>query len=102
MRDRIRMALNGHVIVTVIIEDDAPLGDAWVEVKGLAETGRSNAALVDVLEEDLTQFLMRAGKNTLAVDEALEKELTRVARKSAQDELGKKPEVTVVVSRLSS
>ena len=102
VRDRIRMALNGHVIVTVIIEDDAPLGDAWVEVKGLAETGRSNAALVDVLEEDLTQFLMRAGKKTLADDEALEKELTRVARKSAQDELGKKPEVTVVVSRLSS
>ena len=101
VRDRIRMALNGHVIVTVIIEDDQPLGDAWVEVKGLAETGTSRASLAEVLEEDLTQFLMRAGRKTLADDDALEKELVRVARKTAQDEIGKRPEISVVISRLS-
>ena len=101
VRDRIRMALNGHVIVTVIIEDDQPLGDAWVEVKGLAETGTSRASLAEVLEEDLTQFLMRAGRKTLADDDALEKELVRLARKTAQDEIGKRPEISVVISRLS-
>jgi ribonuclease J len=51
VRDRIRMALNGHMVVTLIIdENDEPLGDPWVEVMGLAETGRNNAALVDVVE----------------------------------------------------
>ena len=61
VRDRIRMALNGLVVVTAILdEDDEPLGEPWVDLKGLAETGQSNAALAEVMEEDLNQFLMRA------------------------------------------
>ncbi len=102
IRDRIRLALNGHVIVTLIIdENDEPLGDPWCEVMGLPETGRNNAPLVDVLEEDLSQFLGRANDKTLRDDGKLEKELRTIARKTAQAEIGKKPEVTVVISRLS-
>ncbi|MFP3383780.1 ribonuclease J [Tritonibacter sp. SIMBA_163] len=101
VRDRIRMALNGLVVVTAILdEDDEPLGEPWVDLKGLAETGQSNAALAEVMEEDLNQFLMRAGKKTLKDDDKLEQELKRVARQTAQSEIGKKPEVTVVVSRM--
>ncbi|MBU2935727.1 MULTISPECIES: ribonuclease J [Pacificibacter] len=102
VRDRIRMALNGMVVSTVIIEDDAPLGECWCEVKGLPETGRSKAPLVDVLEEDLNQFLMRANKKTLSDDDKLEEEMRRIIRRSTQQEVGKKPEVQVVISRLSS
>ncbi|MGR3568976.1 MAG: ribonuclease J [Pseudooceanicola nanhaiensis] len=103
VRDRIRMALNGHVTVTVIIdEEDEPLGDPWCDVRGLSETGRSNAPLQDVLEEDLSQFLGRAGAKTLRDDDKLEEALRRVVRQGAQDEIGKKPEVTVVISRLSA
>jgi ribonuclease J len=101
VRDRIRMALNGHVTVTLILEDDDPLGEPWVEVMGLPETGKSKAALVEVMEEDLSQFIGRADRKTLADDDDLEKELRRIARQTAQDEIGKKPEVTVVISRLS-
>ena len=101
VRNRIRMALNGHLIVTLIIdENDEPLGDPWVETNGLAETGSSNAALVEVVEEDLSQFINRANAKTLRDDEKLEKELKSIARRSAQGEIGKKPEVTVIVSRL--
>ena len=101
VRDRIRMALNGHVVVTVILdEDDEPLGEPWCDVKGLPETGSSKAALVEVMEEDLNQFLMRAGAKTLRDDDKLEQELRRIARQSAHSEIGKKPEVTVVVSRM--
>ncbi|UWQ80528.1 ribonuclease J [Leisingera sp. S132] len=101
IRDRIRMALNGHVLVTVILdEEDEPLGEPWCDLKGLAETGTSKAALVDVLEEDLNQFLMRAGAKTLRDDDKLEQELRRITRQTAQAEIGKKPEVTVVVSRM--
>ncbi|WP_322866005.1 ribonuclease J [Aquicoccus sp. G2-2] len=102
VRDRIRMALNGHVVVTLILdEQDEPLGEPWCDVKGLAEVGRSRVPLVDVLEADLSQFLGRAGAKTLADDDKLEKELKRIARKTVQDEIGKKPEVTVVTSRLA-
>ncbi|MEX0369312.1 MAG: ribonuclease J [Tateyamaria sp.] len=101
VRNRIRMALNGHVLVTLILdEEDEPLGEPWCELMGLAETGRSKAALVEVLEEDLSQFLGRADAKTLRDDGALEEALRRIVRKTAQDEIGKKPEVTVVISRM--
>jgi len=102
VRDRIRMALNGHVMINVILdENDDPLGDPWCEVSGLAETGHSRAPLVDVLEEDLSQYMGRAGGKTLIDDDKLEEGLRRVARQSTQTEIGKKPEVTVIISRLS-
>ena len=103
VRDRIRMALNGHVMINIILdEDDDPLGEPWCETMGLATTGRNNAPLVDVLEEDLSQFLGRANDKTLADDDKLEEGLRRIARQSTQNEVGKRPEVTVVISRLSA
>ena len=101
VRDRIRMALNGHVVVTMIIEEDGEvLGEPWCEVMGLPEVGRSRAPLVDVLEEDVDQFLRRAKSSTLKDDSAVEEGVRRIVRQSALDELGRKPEVTVIVSRL--
>ena len=101
VRDRIRMALNGHVVVTVIMdEDDEPLGEPWVDLKGVAETGASDAALVEIMEADLHQFVMRAGAKTLKDDDKLEQELRRIARNTANQEIGKKPEVTIIVSRM--
>jgi len=102
VRDRIRMALNGQMVVTLIMdENDEPLGDPWVEISGLSETGSSNSSLVEVVEADLAQFLGRADDKTLRDDVKLEKELKNIARKSALGEIGKKPEVIVIVSRLS-
>ncbi|WP_432255956.1 ribonuclease J [Limimaricola sp. AA108-03] len=102
VRDRIRMALNGHVTVTMIIdENDEPLGDPWCEIMGLPEKGRSNAPLVETLEGDLAQFVNKAGRRMLRDEDKLDRELKRIARSTTQAETGKKPEVNVVVSRLS-
>jgi ribonuclease J len=102
VRDRIRMALNGHVMINVILdEEDDPLGDPWVEVMGLAETGGSGVALVDLLEDKLGQFMTRANAKLLKDDDKIEEGLRRVARQSSQAEIGKRPEVTVVISRLT-
>ncbi|WP_425085027.1 ribonuclease J [Ruegeria profundi] len=101
VRDRIRMALNGHVTVTVILdEEDEPLGEPWCDAMGLPEIGTSRAALVEVLEEDLNQFLMRAEAKTLCDDDKLEEAMRRIVRQTAKAEIGKKPEVTVVISRM--
>lgn len=102
VRDRMRMALNGHAIINVIIDEDgAPLGEPWVETMGLPETGRSGTPLVEVLEADLSQLLGRAG-DLLSDDEALDQEMRRLLRSTANDEVGHKPEVTVIVSRLAA
>ncbi len=100
VRDRIRLALNGHAVISVILEGDEPLGEPWVELVGLPETGASRAELAQLLEEELGQYLARAGRKLLADDGRLEEELRKTARRAALDEIGRKPEITVVISRL--
>ena len=102
VRDRIKLALNGLVIVTLIIDDDDEvLGDPWVELRGLPETGQSNAGLAEVLEADISQALARSDDEVFLDDDKLEEVIRRAARQSAQSEIGRKPEVTVITSRLA-
>ena len=101
VRDRIRMALNGLVMVTLIIdEDDRPLGDAWVELMGLPETGTGGRALAEEMERELTEFVAGAPDKVLLDDDKLEEAIKRLVRQVAGEEVGKKPEVLVVISRL--
>lgn len=101
VRDRIRMALNGHVLVTVLLdEEEQPLGDAWVELRGLPGKTRKGAPLAEAIETDLNDFLERAGDKVLADDDKMEEAIRKIVRQVAVEEIGKKPEVTVVTSRL--
>lgn len=102
VRDRIRLALNGHAMVSVILdENDDPLGDAWVELMGLPEIGRSEKPLADLMETELTEVLGSAPAKVMRDDDKLEETVRRIIRQVAVEEIGKKPEVTVVVSRLA-
>ncbi len=102
IRDRIRLALNGHVTVTVILdENDAPMGEAWVELYGLPEAGKRAPSLAEAIEADLNEALDGFGRKVLRDDDKTEEAIRRVVRQVAMDEIGKKPEVTVVVSRLA-
>ena len=102
VRDRIRMALNGHVMVSIIIdEDDSPLPDAWVELSGLPETGRAGVPLARSIESDLAAFLERADDRVVMDDDRLEEGIRKITRQVSMEEIGKKPEVTVVISRLA-
>ena len=101
VRDRIRMALNGHVTVSLIIdEDDNPLGDAWVEAMGLAVTGRSGAPLEEMIEDEIAEFLSGADDKVILNDDRLAEAVKRIVRQVSMEEIGKKPEVEVITSRL--
>ncbi len=101
VRDRIRMALGGHVLVTVIIDDgEQPMGEPWVELMGLPVTGRRGQPLAEMMEAELDEFVSAAGRKLLSDDTKLDEALRRVVRQVAMEEIGKKPEVTVVISRL--
>lgn len=103
VRNRIRMALNGLAMVTVILdEQDQPLGEAWVELMGLPETGKGGRNLAETLETELTEFLDGAGRKILANDDKMDEALRKIVRQVAMEEIGKKPEVVVVVSRLAA
>ena len=103
VRDRIRMALNGHVTVTLIVDEDGEaLGEPWVDTMGLPTKGRGGRELSEVLEADLGAFVASAGRKLMADDDKLEEALKRAVRQVAMEEIGKKPEVIVVISRLSA
>jgi ribonuclease J len=101
VRDRIRMALNGHVVVGMIIdEDDEPLGGVWVETKGLPEPSGVGNSLAELMEEGIEYQLGRAKDKVFLSDDALEELIRRAVRKIGQEMIGKKPEVRVMINRL--
>lgn len=101
IRDRIRMALNGHALVTVILDEgDQPMGEPWVELSGLTETGLGGRMLNETMEAELGEWMERAGRKVLKDDDKMDEEIRKIVRQVAMEEIGKKPEVTVVLSRL--
>ena len=101
VRDRIRMALNGHALVSVIVdEEDNVLPDAWVELMGLPDRTRGGDDLGRHIEGELAEFLEGADNRTVADDGKMDEALRKITRQVAMEEIGKKPEVTVIISRL--
>ncbi len=101
VRDRIRMALNGHVVVGIIIdEDDEPLGGAWVETHGLPDLAGRDHSLAELMEEGIEYQMSRATAKMFMSDEAMEEMIRRAVRKIGQEVIGKKPEVRVMINRL--
>ena len=103
VRDRIRMALNGHALISVIVdEEDNVLPDAWVELMGLSARTRSGDDLPGHVETELSEFLESANRKTVADDKKLDEAIRKITRQVCMEEIGKKPEVTVIISRLTA
>ena len=77
------------------------LGEPWCEIRGLADFGQSDCNLIDVLEEDLSQHIGRSSVSLIQDDDKLEKEIKRITQQTTLAEIGKKPEVSIIISRLS-
>ena len=58
--------------------------------------------MAETLEGELTAFLDTAAAKILANDDKMDEMLRRIVRQVTMEEIGKKPEVTVVVSRLAA
>jgi len=101
IRDRMKLALNGLVVVSLIVdEDDRMLEDSMVALRGLPEVANNGADLVEMIEEEIAQALARLDARTVADDDKIELAMKRIVRQVCVSEIGKKPEVTTVVSRL--
>ncbi len=102
VRERIRMALNGLAVVSLILdENDEPIGEPWVELTGLTENGLGGRPLNESMEAEIGEWLGRQGRKVLKDDDRLDEEIRRIARQVAMEEIGKKPEVVMIISRLA-
>jgi ribonuclease J len=101
VRDRIRLAIRGHVAVSVIIDEDGrPLGGVWAQGLGLPDDPNLRDGLEGSLEQAIDAELARARPATIADDDALEELVHRTCARICNDVIGKKPVVSVMISRL--
>lgn len=101
VRDRLRMAMRGHVTVSILIDEaDKPLGGTWVEAIGLPEAPRLRDGLEGTIEADIDRALARMKRGELAQDDAIEQLATRAVSRICNETIGKKPLCTVMISRL--
>ncbi|MCT4684343.1 MAG: ribonuclease J, partial [Roseicyclus sp.] len=101
LRERMKLALNGLVAVAVIVdEDDVLLEDSWVQLRGLPETAGNGADLAEMIEDALAEAMPRFDAKTVMDDDRLQEAVRRITRNLCLSEIGKKPEVAVLISRL--
>ena len=98
--ERMRMALRGAVVVSLLFEDNALIGESWAEVLGLPDTGAMEPALQEALERSIDEELVSAKKATLMSDDEVERLVTRTVSRVCKDLIGKKPVVKVLINRL--
>jgi ribonuclease J len=101
VRDRVRMALRGHMAVSVIFDEQGkPMGGTWVEARGVSDTRRFPDGLAAAVEQALDLALGRAKLAELADDAAVERVVTQACNRVCLDLIGKKPFITIMISRL--
>jgi ribonuclease J len=99
VRDRIRLAIRGIAVISVMLESDNSLIDGvWVEMLGLPETGR-DGDVIATLEKALIEEIEKAGNRELSDDDALERMIRRVCNAEFGEQIGKKPQLVVLINR---
>ncbi len=101
VRDRIRMAMRGHVMVSVMIDESGqPMGGAWVETLGVPDVPRLRDGIAGAIEEEIGRDLARLSRQDYSDDDAIEAAVSRAVSRCCNDLIGKKPVTTVMISRL--
>ena len=101
VRERIQMALRGHVVVSLVLEEDGSMIDGvWVETIGVPTDPRVSGGIDGQLEEAIDKALASASRKTLNSDEGVETLVGRTSNRICKDIVGKKPVCTVLINRL--
>ncbi|TYO90065.1 ribonuclease J [Oceanicella actignis] len=101
VRERLKMARQGHVAVSLVLDEKGQLlADPEIAVSGAPETAEGwPAPLEDLIYEAVDKAVDSAPANRRS-DEQIEELATRAARRACMRWWGKKPVVSVMISRL--
>ncbi|MEL7462479.1 MAG: ribonuclease J [Pseudomonadota bacterium] len=101
IRARLKMARQGHVSVSLVCDDDGELfAEPAVAVEGAPLTGGWDAPLDEMIAEKLDNAVASAPRKERRNDDRLIELAERITRKVCVDAWGKKPVVTVLLTRL--
>jgi ribonuclease J len=101
MWERKKIAWNGYVGISVVLDANKLVDGPVVVVKGFSEAdGRPADESLEALDEAADAAMRSLKKAELGEDEAVEKVLTRAVRRAAEQTFGKRPLVDVVIHRL--
>lgn len=100
VRQRVRMALRGQLVVSLVLDEVGRAVDGvWVEVLGLPEPAGQNL-LSDILEDEIEKEMSRAPAKIRKTDDGVERLVAQVCNRVCKTEIGKKPMVATLISRL--
>jgi len=102
IRDRLKMARQGHVTVSVVIDEDGDLlADPTVRATGAPKTGEGwPAPLVEMIADEVDDALEDSPAKAKRTDGAVEDIVLRAVRRVTGKYWGKKPVTTALVTRL--
>ena len=102
IRERLKMARQGHVVVTVIVDEEGDLiADPDVRCLGAPKDGENwNAPLDEMIASAVDDAIEGAPAKSKRTDANLEELANRAVRNVTQKFWGKRPVTTVIVTRL--
>jgi len=99
VRQRLQFALRGHVVVSVMIDENNRLSDSvWAEGHGLPEP--KHGRLDEMLEAAMNNDLEKAKRGALGDDESVERIIAQACNRVSKKAIGKKPVCTVLINRM--
>ncbi|MGB0853891.1 MAG: ribonuclease J [Pikeienuella sp.] len=103
VRSRLKMARQGHVAVSIVVDEHGELfADPGVIVEGAPTDPGGDSPLDEMISGRIDAAIENASKRELRNDKALEDLARRVARKVCSETWGKKPVVSVLLTRLEA
>lgn len=100
IRDRLKLARQGHVAVSLVMDEEGALfSEPQVKTRGAPASARGEN-LETMIAGRLDAALEAAPKRDLRSDARVEELAERVVRKATMDVWGKKPVVSIIVTRL--
>lgn len=101
IRARLKLARQGHVSVALVADDDGELfAEPAVAIEGAPLTGDWAAPLDEMIAEKLDTAIAAAPRRERRDDDRLIALAERITRKICADNWGKKPVVSVLLTRL--
>ncbi|MEM1346081.1 MAG: ribonuclease J [Pseudomonadota bacterium] len=101
IRERLKLARQGHVVVTAVLDDEGLIADPAVRCLGAPKQAEGwPAPLEEMIADAVDQAIEDAPAKTLRSDNAVEDLVVRAVRRVATRYWGKKPIVTPILTRL--